>query len=271
MPHIKHQTNEDSSQTKETLKVSLITVAYNAAQHIRSCIESILQQDYPHIEYIIIDGNSIDGTQVIVESYGNRIARFISEEDNGLYDAMNKGISLASGDIVGILNADDFYPNPHVISKVVEQFKHAQTDTVFADLVFVTEEDLNKVVRYFPGKGFHLGWLSKGMIPPHPTFFVKREAYIKHGSFDTSFKIAADFDLILRLLHKHGLSYSYIPEVLVKMRTGGLSTQGTASTLTINQEILRSCRKHGLRTNLLKIYSKYFTKIFQLIIKPKKS
>lgn len=250
------------------MRVSLITVSYNSASCINTCIDSILEQDYTDIEYIIIDGASTDGTVDIVQSYGDQISQFVSEPDKGIYDAMNKGVKLATGDIVGLLNSDDLYANPQVISRVVEEFRRRETDTVYGDLVYIQDHNMDQVVRYYPGVDFHPNKLKKGMMPPHPTFFVKRELYENFGLFNTQYKICADFDLMVRLFHKHEVSYSYIPEVMVKMRTGGSSTQGLKSTLTINQEMLQSCRSHGIQTNLPTIYSKYFSKVFQLVKKP---
>ncbi len=246
------------------MKVSLITVSYNSAAYIRDCIDSVLKQDYPHIQHIIIDGQSSDDTVAIVKSYGEKISTFISEADEGIYDAMNKGLKLAEGDIVGILNADDLYPHKGVISRVVQAFEEEQTDTIFADLVYVSEDNLDKVVRFFPGKGFHPSKMRQGLMPPHPTFFVKREMYERHGLFDTSYQLCADFDFMARLFHREGASYSYIPEVIVKMRSGGASTQGFKSMYIINREMLKACKKYGIETSLVRIYSKYFRKIFQL-------
>jgi glycosyltransferase involved in cell wall biosynthesis len=250
------------------MKISIITVCYNAAPFIRTCIESVLAQDHPDIEYVIVDGLSKDGTQDIVRSYGSRISRFVSEKDQGLYDAMNKGIALCSGEVIGILNADDLYDSPQVLSKVAALFEESGADTVFANLVYVEEGDLERVVRYFPGKGFHPGWFAWGKMPPHPTFFVRRELYERYGVFDTRFRICADFDLMLRFLHVHKASYAWLPLTTTRMRTGGSSTQGLKSTLTINREMLASCRKHGVRSSLPQIYAKYFGKIFQLIKRP---
>ncbi|MCB0842692.1 MAG: glycosyltransferase [Bacteroidetes bacterium] len=250
------------------MKVSLITVCLNSEKYIQTCIDSVLSQDYPHIEYIIIDGKSTDQTVDIVKSYGERINHFVSESDKGLYDAMNKGIDLATGDIVGILNADDVYAHNQVISRMVSVFEQENSDVAFADLVYVKEENLDEVVRYFPGKGFHPGWFAKGLMPPHPTFFVRKKLYDQYGKFNTWYKICADFDLMVRLFHTYQASYTYLPEVIVKMRVGGNSAWGK-NTLTINREMLHSCKSHGIPTSLLRIYSKYLLKIFQLIKKPK--
>lgn len=249
------------------MKVSLITVCFNAESVIRTAIESVLAQDYPDIEYIVVDGASSDGTMNIVRSYGNKIHHVISEPDEGLYFAMNKGVARATGDIVGILNADDVYANNQVISRVVKEFQEKKVDMTFADLVYVKADDLSQVVRYYPGKGFVPEKFAKGMMPPHPTYFVRQELYQKAGNFDTRYRICADFDLMVRLFVTHQKTYSYIPGILVHMRVGGNSAWGR-NTLQINREMLLSLRSHGVKTNLLKIYSKYFTKIFQLLTKP---
>ncbi len=252
------------------MKVSIITVCYNAAPYLRDCIDSVLSQDYPLLEYIIIDGGSTDDTQAIVQSYGSQVSHFVSEPDQGLYDAMNKGLALASGEVIGMLNADDFYTGPTVISQVAQALRASGAETLFGDLVYVPEEDPDKIVRYFPGRDFHPRQMRRGLMPPHPTFFVQKQLYEAHGGFNTSYRICADFDLMLRLFLLHQVSYHYLPQVMVKMRTGGSSTQGIKSTLQINEEMLQSCRSHGIRTNRIRIYAKYFRKIFQLVRKPPK-
>jgi len=250
------------------MKISIITVCYNAGNYIRDCLESVLNQDHQNIEHIVIDGASTDGTRDILASYKHHLSQVISEKDEGLYDAMNKGVALATGDIIGILNADDLYPSPNILSRVAQAFENPETDMSFGDLVYVNDQDLDKVVRYYQAKGYKDSWWAQGKMPPHPTFFLRKEVYKKFGDFDTSFEICADFDLMVRLFHKADLNYTYIPETLVKMRTGGSSTRGIQSTLTINKEMLRSCKMHGINTNYGRIYSKYFTKVFQLMKKP---
>lgn len=250
------------------MKISIITVCYNAEKYIRDCLDSVLAQDHPDIEHIIVDGASTDGTLEILKSYEKQVAKIISEKDEGLYDAMNKGVAMATGEVIGILNADDLYPNSKVLSLVATAFENPATQMSFGDLVYVNEDDLDKVVRYYQANNYRNSWWGQGKMPPHPTFFLRRNVYEKHGDFDTSFEICADFDLMVRLFHKENLAYTYIPETLVKMRTGGSSTRGIKSTLTINKEMLRSCKMHGINTNYGRIYSKYFTKVFQLVKKP---
>jgi glycosyltransferase involved in cell wall biosynthesis len=250
------------------MKVSIITVVYNGSQTITDAIHSVLSQDYSDIEYIIIDGASTDGTVSLIESYQNRITKFISEPDRGIYDAMNKGIKLATGDIIGILNSDDFYASNTIISTVVQRFKQTKADSVFGDLVFVASDNLDKVVRYYSSAKFHPGQFAYGWMPAHPTFFVKRSAYERYGLFKTDYKIAADYELLTRFLAKHKLSYSYIPKVMVKMRTGGVSTTNLKSNWILNREIVRGCAENDIQTNMPKVLSKYFTKVFQLVYRP---
>lgn len=206
------------------MKVSIITVVYNNANFIKDAIESVLTQSYENIEYIVIDGASNDGTVEIIKRYGNKITHFLSEKDHGIYDAMNKGLKLASGDIIGILNSDDFYISNNVINMVVEVFLYNNVDSVFADLVYVNPDNLAKVVRYYDSSYFSPSKFSYGWMPAHPTFFVRRDIYEKYGFFKTDYKIAADYELLVRFLGKHRISYFYLQIPLVKMRIGGVST-----------------------------------------------
>ncbi len=250
------------------MKVSIITVVFNGEKYIRSCIESVLAQDYPEIEYIVIDGNSSDNTCEIVKSFGQKIHRLVSEPDKGIYDAMNKGIRLASGDLIGILNADDFYASGKIISEVVGGFSGSDSDLLFGDLIYVKPDNENRIVRYYRGKSFTKSRLKFGDMPPHPTMFVKRKIYESKGLYKTDYRICADFDMISRLIAVEGLKWKYMPLTMVVMRTGGVSTSGIRSRLAVNREILRACRENGIRTNSLLIWMKYFRKIFQLTGRP---
>jgi glycosyltransferase involved in cell wall biosynthesis len=248
------------------LKISIITVVWNNEKTIKDAIESVLGQTYKDIEYIIIDGASSDGTVEVVKSYGNKISKFLSEPDNGLYDAMNKGIALATGDVVGILNSDDFYIDNGVIERVMKEFEKSQADSVFADLVYVKSDNLNKVVRYYDSSHFTPQRFAYGWMPAHPTFFVRRWVYEKYRLFRTDLKIAADFDILARFLYTHKISYSYMKEVLVKMRLGGVST--SLSSIWINNiEQLRICRQNSIDTNIFKIISKYPSKLVGFVRK----
>ena len=250
------------------MKVSVITVSYNARATLPDALMSIQNQSYDNIEHILIDGASSDGTMEFVVNQSGKIAKFISEPDNGIYDAMNKGIMAASGDIVGFLNADDMYYDQNCLSIVINEFRTKNVDSVFADLVYVLSKNLNKVVRYYCSAGFSKHKFSRGLMPAHPTFFAKRKCYERYGCFKTDYKIAADYELLARFLYKYNITYSYIPKVLVKMRKGGASTKNLKSNWILNKEIIRACSENGIKTNLLKIYLKYFTKFFQLINKP---
>lgn len=247
------------------MKVSIITVVWNNNDTINDAIRSVLNQTYKDIEYIVIDGKSTDGTVETIKSYGDKISKFVSEPDRGLYDAMNKGIELATGEIIGILNSDDFYIDEHVIATVVDAFNEQNVDSVFADLVYLKPENLDQTVRYYSSKHFSPEKFAYGWMPAHPSFFVKKRCYEYFGLYKTDYKIAADYDLLLRFLYTHHISYFYINKVLIKMRTGGASTRGIKSNWILNKEILRSCSENGIKTNIFKIYSKYFKKIFELI------
>ena len=246
------------------MKVSIITVVYNNNKTIKDAIESVLNQTYNNIEYIIIDGASTDGTVEIVKSYGDKITKFVSEPDKGLYDAMNKGIALATGDVIGILNSDDFYIDEFVIEKVVKIFEEKEVDSLFADLVYVKPDNVKKTVRHYDSSQFHPEKFAYGWMPAHPTFFVKRSVYEKYGLFKTDYKIAADYELLVRFLYKHRLTYFYLKEVIIKMRMGGASTSGFKSNLILNQEIIRACRENGIKTNMFKVLSKYPQKLLGL-------
>lgn len=251
------------------MTISIITVSYNSKGTIKDTIDSVLSQVYKDIEYIIVDGASTDGTVDIIRFYKNRVSKFISEKDHGIYDAMNKGIRLATGDIVGMLNSDDVYLDDDIISTVAEQFKTKKVDSIFADLVYVNGDNLQKVVRYYSSADFEPGKFAYGWMPAHPTFFAKRQVYEKYGLFKTDYKIASDYEMLVRLLARHKISYNYIPKILVKMRTGGLSTRNLKSNWILNKEIVRACAENGVTTNIVKVLSKYPTKVFQLIDRPK--
>ena len=251
------------------LKVSIITVVLNNAPYVEDCIQSVIGQKYQNYEYIIVDGGSTDGTVDIVKKYDRYISKWISEPDQGMYDAMNKGIKLASGDVIGMLNSDDWYTNSDVISIVAEEFEVKNVDSIFADLVFVKRDDPQKIFRYCDSSLFKAERFAYGWMPAHPTFFVKRIFYEKYGLFKTDYHIAADYELLARMLGNRKISYSYLPAIIVKMRTGGLSTKNFKSNWILNREIIRACAENGIRTNYLKVYSKYFAKISQLIRRPK--
>jgi glycosyltransferase len=255
--------NKIISQKNKNIKVSIITVVYNNKDTIKDAIESVLNQTYKNIEYIIIDGGSNDGTVEIIRSYGNKIDKFISEKDNGIYDAMNKGIKLATGDIVGILNSDDFYASNDIIEKVVNEFIEKKVDSVYGDLVYVDAKNTDKIVRYWKSKPFKEGLFKKGWHPAHPTFFVKKEIYDKYGIFNLDFKIAADYELMLRFLEKCKISSSYIPEIFVKMRVGGESNQSIKNIIKANIESYKAWKANDLKIHPFRMFAKPLSKVFQ--------
>ena len=252
---------------RNNLKISIITVVWNNQKTIKDAINSVLNQTYKDIEYIIVDGGSTDGTVDIVKSYGDKITKFISKPDKGLYDAMNKGIiELSTGEIVGILNSDDIYYDNKVIEKVVNQFKEKKVDSVYGDLYYVKENNLNKVIRYWKSSVFIQGSFSKGWHPPHPTFFVKKEIYQQYGLFDLNMKVSADFELMLRFLEKYKISTVYIPSVFIRMRTGGESNRSIKNIITGNKSILKAFDKNGIKVNkFMYLFYRFVPKIIQMI------
>lgn len=235
-----------------SLKVSIVTGTYNSAEFIQDCVTSINNQDYKNIEHLIIDGASKDDTLKIIERTPNRVKKIISEPDNGIYNAMNKGIALTTGDIVGILNSDDFYDADDIISKVVEKFENDDIDFVYGNLYYVLQDDPDVIKRkwvtgpYEKKKGFRRGW-----HPAHPTFFVKKELYEKYGAFDESFKIAADFELMLRFIEKYQAKGAYLNEPMVRMRLGGESNKSLENMYKGNKDCIRAFKKNGLSVSSL--------------------
>lgn len=247
------------------MKISIITVAYNAADHIRSAIDAVLGQTYPDIEYIIVDGVSTDGTVDVVKSYGDRIAKFVSEPDKGIYDAMNKGIALATGDVVGILNADDFYTDDRVLERVADCLSGTDVDACFSDLVYVDANNTDKVIRYWKSCPYQDGLFEKGWMPAHPTFFMKRWCYEKYGKFDLSIPIGTDFDLLFRMIHAHRIRTRYIPEILVKMRTGGESNKSIQNIVRQNMTVIRTLKKHGVPVSPMFFIAKFSERLGQFV------
>lgn len=230
--------------------VSIITVSLNSEKYIKDCIDSVNKQDYPLIEHILIDGDSNDQTLNVFKQKSKRRSKYISEKDNGLYDAMNKGIKLAKGDVIGFLNSDDFFFNPNVISKIVSEFKLSNVDATYGDLKYI---DLKgNLTRKWISSKFLSGSFSKSWTPPHPTFYCKKELFELYGVFRTDFKIAADVELMLRFLELKKVSFSYIPNFIVTMRIGGISNSSILSTLVITKELVKCHKEHKLKFNLIK-------------------
>jgi glycosyltransferase involved in cell wall biosynthesis len=253
------------------MKFTIITPSFNSSATISDTIRSVSEQTYPNIEHIIIDGGSTDATQDVVSSFGSRIGIFVSEPDKGLYDAINKGIRLASGDIIGILNSDDFFTDRDVIKKIASVFENEKTDAVLGDVQFINSKDDPGIYRYYSSKHFHPGKFKFGFMPAHPAFYVRKKFFDTTGYYKTDYRIAADYELLIRFLYVHNLNYKYLEMPVVSMRRGGVSNRSVMSRFTLNREILRACRENGLKTNYFYIYSKYFFKIFEFMGTGKKT
>ncbi|MCW1734246.1 glycosyltransferase family 2 protein [Anaerorudis cellulosivorans] len=246
------------------MKISIITATYNSEATIKDTLESVNAQTYPDIEHIIVDGASKDNTLDLVKKYGKRVSLIISEPDKGIYDAMNKGIKAATGDVIGILNSDDFFTSNDVIATMVNAFENDEIDAVFGDIHYVNPDNLNKCVRYYSSAAFNLSLFKFGIMPAHPSFYVKRSCYEKYGLYSLDYKIASDFDLLIRFLYTHKIKYQYLKKDFVTMRTGGESTKNLNNRMLINKEDLKACRKYGITTNIFMIMLKYLYKIFEL-------
>ncbi len=227
-----------------TMKVSIITSCYNRESTIREAIESVLGQDYPDIEYIVVDGASKDGSLKVINEYKNKISRIISEPDKGMYEAINKGIRAATGDIIGLVHSDDYLYAKDTITKMVQEFKRTGADLVYGNGLFVSFEDTNKVVRNWISGEYNKNKVRRGWLPLHPTVYIRRECMEQWGLYDESFKIAADSDLLVRYLYKASLKVAYLNEYIIKMRMGGLSTDSKRMKQKWGED-LRLYRAHG--------------------------
>lgn len=234
------------------MKVSIITSCYNRAATIRSAIESVLAQDYNDIEFIVVDGSSTDGSLDIIREYADRISIIISEPDHGMYEAINKGIRVATGEIIGLLHSDDFFYDNGVIGRIVERMKRTHADFLYGDGLFVNPDDTNKVVRNWIGGGYRLWKVRHGWLPLHPTCYIRRDVMTRLGLYNESYKIAADSDLLVRYLLTGGLTVTYLNEYVVRMRMGGLSTD-SAKRKKMWEEDIRVYVSHGLWPTLTKL------------------
>ena len=253
------------------MKISIITVCYNSAKTIGCTLRSVRQQTFGEIEYIVIDGGSSDSTLEVLSEEGPHVSILISEKDGGIYDAMNKGIEYSTGEIVGFINSDDFYASSDVISKVASVFDDPNVDACYGDLCYVSQVDTSTVVRYWQSSRFNSTDFESGWCPPHPTFFVRRELYERYGGFDLSYKIAADFELMVRFLGIYQIRSEYIPDVLVKMRMGGTTNRSFTNIIKQNKEILLALNSHGFRSSIFKlIINKFFSRGRQFFFRPKK-
>jgi glycosyltransferase involved in cell wall biosynthesis len=245
------------------VKVSIITVTYNSAATLEQTILSVINQNYKDLEYIIVDGCSTDETLNIISKYKSSIAKVISEKDKGLYDAMNKGIAMASGDIIGILHSDDFYIHDKVIENYVNVFLEKKCEAVYADLYYVGKNDTDKIIRKWKSGVYKENAFLNGWMPPHPTFFVKRDVYERYGKFNTELKSAADYELMLRFIHKHKIRLGYLAGFTVKMRTGGKSNASVQNRVNANIEDRRAWEMNGLKPRFYTLYLKPLRKIIQ--------
>ncbi|MEY8687563.1 glycosyltransferase family 2 protein [Bacteroides sp. AN502(2024)] len=250
------------------MRISIITATWNSGATLRYTMRSVLSQSYSDIEHIIVDGGSTDSTMEIIHElepeYRGKL-RYISGKDQGIYDAMNKGIAMAAGDIVGILNSDDFYTGNNVLSTVASAFEGGDIDAVYGDIHYVQDNDLQKCTRYYSSKLFHRRWMRLGFMPAHPSFYCRKEIYEKYGGFDLSYKIAADFECLLRLIFVHKIRLRYIPMDFVTMRTGGASTNGFSSHKQILRDHQRAFKDNGIYSNVLLESLRYIYKIYEII------
>jgi glycosyltransferase involved in cell wall biosynthesis len=252
------------------MKISIITVTLNNISVINRCLASVISQKYNDIEHIIIDGASTDGTLSLLESKREQFKFLISEPDKGIYDAMNKGINVATGDIIGFLNSDDFYASNNVLSRVASIFKdNSYLDSCYADLAYVDPLDISKNIRYWRSSKFVSGLFSKGWCPPHPTFFVRRSVYQRFGNFNLHYRIASDVELMMRFLEVQKINSRYIPELWIKMRLGGTTNKSFKNIVMQNKEVLHALKSHNLSVNWISFFIyKIINRVLQFLKKP---
>lgn len=247
------------------MKITIVTATYNSSKTIIDCINSVNAQSYQNIEQLIIDGNSNDNTIEIIKSVESRVQEIVSEYDRGIYFAMNKGIKMATGDIIGILNSDDLYIDDQVITDVADLLELTEADSLYADLYYVNAMDTSKLQRFWKSGEFTPGSFAHGWHPPHPTFFVRRQVYAKYGLFDTSFAVSADFELMLRFLEKHKVSTCYLPRPILKMRHGGHSSGSIRNIITGNINCYKAFKKNEIPVNPLYLVYRSWPKIVQYL------
>lgn len=248
------------------MKISIITVVYNNEKTIEDALKCVLSQTYPIIESIVIDGGSTDCTLTIIEKYKKNISLLISEPDKGIYDAMNKGIQIATGDIIGILNSDDLYQDDHVIADVVKCFtQNPNIDIVYGDLVYVKGEDTSAIVRNWKSKDYYSHFFDDGNVPPHPSLFLKSKVYKEAGLFNLQYKLAADYEFMLRVFKLHRFESFYLHRLMVRMRLGGATNKSAKNIVNGNKEILTAWKANGLKAPPLLMLKRFFKRIIQFI------
>ncbi len=251
------------------MRISIITVVYNGAEVISDCLRSVQDQTYDDVEHIVVDGGSCDGTQDILLRHRPRVSRIVSGPDKGLYHAMNKGLDLATGEVVGFLHSDDLYAHRHVLECVSGVLRDRSVNSCYGDLQYVRRKNPQQVIRYWRSSAYAPGRFSRGWMPPNPTFFVRKAAYERCGGFDTRFRIAADYELMLRFLEVHGMSTHYIQDVLVHMRTGGVSNRNPRTIIRKTLEDIRAWRVNGLPGGACAVLLKNVSKLPQFLLRPK--
>ena len=251
------------------IKISIITVTFNSSATVRDTIDSVLKQKYKDYEYIIIDGGSKDSTIDIIKEYEPKFSgrmKWISEKDKGMYDGINKGIRMTTGDVVGIINSDDFYHRTDIFDIINYAFEeNKDIQAIYGDVRFVNPNNLEKTVRYYSSKHWKPWRFRFGFMPAHPTFFTYKENFEKYGYYQFDYHIAADYELLIRHLYTNKVPAKYVPVDFMKMRTGGRSTNGWKANVLLNKEIVRACKENGIYTNLPLLFLKYFVKVFELI------
>ncbi len=250
------------------MKVSIITATYNSIETIEESIKSVLSQDYQDIEFIIVDGCSTDGTKELLKKYNSKIDRIISEPDKGIYDALNKGINLSTGDIIGFMHSDDLFHDSYVIKNIANSFQEKNIDGIYGDLIYVKKDNPDDIIRYWKAGKFSNRKLKLGWMPPHPTLYLRKKIYNSYGCFDTSYKIAADYDFILRVLSKPDVSIKYLPNVFVKMRVGGASNRSIKNILEKSNEDYKAIKSNSVG-GLHSLIFKNIVKLPQFIMRKK--
>jgi glycosyltransferase len=246
------------------MRITIITATYESARTVDDTLLSVHSQSHPDIEHIIVDGASTDGTLSIVGNYP-QVRKVVSEPDKGIYDAMNKGLALATGDVVGILNSDDFYAHTDVLRKVVAAFEDPSVDAVYGDLLYVDAENPRRILRSWKSGAYRPGRFKWGWMPPHPTFFVRRTLYERYGGFNLALGTCGDYELMLRFIHRHGARLSYLPEVLVLMRAGGASNESLLARLQANRNDRLAWSVNGVRPYWFTVYLKPLRKFIQFL------
>ena len=247
------------------MRITLITATFNSASSIKTCLDSVVLQNYNDLEYLIIDGKSSDATIKIIKVYQKKFPfiKLISEKDFGIYDALNKGVQLASGDVIGFVHSDDFLEFNDIINDIVSMTKSENLDGVYGDLQYVDKSNTQEIIRSWKSCDFKPRLLKQGWMPPHPTLFLKREVYEKHGLFDLSYRISADYDFLLRIFKDPELKFGYLPKVITKMRVGGVSNQSLKNIIKKSKEDYRAIKINNIG-NFLTLVRKNFSKIKQL-------